>query len=767
MTEPLRGLLERHGLGHAVQGFVDADVTTVPQLMGLTMQDYQSVGVVVMCDRRKLFEVIQMLKRENAASSGGTQQPNGSPPPPQSQPAAQQPVHAHHYAPTPGGPAQQPPPPAQRQADRRVDPSAPPAPPQPRPRTHDEELRLFSGAGGLDPHRGRAGIAATEVVDLDDDEVAPPQQPTRPRAEASSHQQYFAAAPVPQPQQTQQPPPRRSPPQQTQQPQPRTNSNNGRAPGQSPTPPPRGAQARRRGRIVVAVRKRPLSGSESEEGLHDVLVTDLEASQVALMEPKTKVDLTRYTEKHTFQYDVVLDERHSNRDVYTQTAANLIDTVFEGGNATCFAYGQTGSGKTYTMLGKESTEGIYLMAARDLYEKLAPGQSITASFFEIYGGKLYDLLNDRVKLACREDGKGVVNVCGLTDHVVRSTEELMQIIDRGNGMRAAGSTGMNVDSSRSHAILHITVLDKKGKYFGRFTFIDLAGSERGADTLESDRQTRLEGAEINKSLLALKECIRALDQNHRHIPFRGSKLTEVLRDCFLGNSRTVMIGNVSPASGSCEHTLNTLRYADRVKELRKEGRERVAAGEAMMGQVPSEQVTAIGNTQSFAARRAAEKKQQQQQRSTSQPAMNRETPSSPGPSRRVQGNRPRASTGGAVPRSPQMSAQSSFETSPAPMPQTPPQPQPSGGFDDDGDSTEYEDERTRAHHALMLAHREHIDSLVEMVKVEMNDIAEHEQPSGSIDGYCRRLDALMTEKLQMINRFRRQVDEFRRRFGHM
>jgi len=73
----------------------------------------------------------------------------------------------------------------------------------------------------------------------------------------------------------------------------------------------------------------------------------------------------------------------------------------------------------------------------------------------------------------------------------------------------------------------------------------------------------MEGAEINKSLLALKECIRALDNDQGHIPFRGSKLTEVLRDSFVGDSRTVMISCISPSSGSCEHTLNTLRYADR------------------------------------------------------------------------------------------------------------------------------------------------------------------------------------------------------------
>jgi len=101
------------------------------------------------------------------------------------------------------------------------------------------------------------------------------------------------------------------------------------------------------------------------------------------------------------------------------------------------------------------------------------------------------------------------------------------------------------------------------------SFIDLAGSERGADVNETSKQTRKDGAEINKSLLALKECIRALDQDKKHTPFRGSKLTLVLKDSFTGNCKTVMIGNFSPGILSCEHTLNTLRYADRVKELKK------------------------------------------------------------------------------------------------------------------------------------------------------------------------------------------------------
>eukprot|EP00826_Nyctotherus_ovalis_P063256 TRINITY_DN9261_c0_g1_i1.p1 TRINITY_DN9261_c0_g1~~TRINITY_DN9261_c0_g1_i1.p1 ORF type:complete len:280 (-),score=68.17 TRINITY_DN9261_c0_g1_i1:199-1038(-) len=147
----------------------------------------------------------------------------------------------------------------------------------------------------------------------------------------------------------------------------------------------------------------------------------------------------------------------------------------------------------------------------------------------------------------------------------------MNVITFGLSSRTTGVTGANVDSSRSHAILQICMKDSQGRLQGKISFIDLAGSERAADTIDQDKQTRLDGAEINKSLLALKECIRALDQDKRHTPFRGSKLTLVLKDSFVGNCRTLMIANVSPTAGCSEHTLNTLRYADRVKELKRGG----------------------------------------------------------------------------------------------------------------------------------------------------------------------------------------------------
>ncbi|KFO73858.1 Kinesin-like KIF24 [Cuculus canorus] len=182
-------------------------------------------------------------------------------------------------------------------------------------------------------------------------------------------------------------------------------------------------------------------------------------------------------------------------------------------------------------------------------------------------------------LGQREERRGEVNIITVKDketlllhekkEAVDLTQYILQVILKGGKERSTGATGVNSDSSRSHAIIQIQIKDTANRTFGRMSFIDLAGSERAADARDSNRQTKMEGAEINQSLLALKECIRALDQEHAHTPFRQSKLTQVLKDSFIGNSKTCMIANVSPSHIATEHTLNTLRYADRVKELKK------------------------------------------------------------------------------------------------------------------------------------------------------------------------------------------------------
>ncbi|CAI8594794.1 unnamed protein product [Vicia faba] len=320
-------------------------------------------------------------------------------------------------------------------------------------------------------------------------------------------------------------------------------------------------------KIKVAVRKRPLNKKEKAKKEEDIIT--INSNSLTVHERKLKVDLTGYVEKHGFFFDAVLDEDVSNVEVYAETVEPIVPLIFQRTKATCFAYGQTGSGKTYTM------QPLPLKASQDILRLMhhtyrSQGFQLYFSFFEIYGGKLFDLLNDRKKLCMREDGKQQVCIVGLQEYRVFEVETIKQFIEKGNASRSTGTTGANEESSRSHAIIQLVIKrsadgseSKPTRVVGKLSFIDLAGSERGADTTDNDKQTRIEGAEINKSLLALKECIRALDSDQGHIPFRGSKLTEVLRDSFVGDSRTVMISCISPSSGSCEHTLNTLRYADR------------------------------------------------------------------------------------------------------------------------------------------------------------------------------------------------------------
>ncbi|XP_007450407.1 PREDICTED: kinesin-like protein KIF2C isoform X2 [Lipotes vexillifer] len=331
-------------------------------------------------------------------------------------------------------------------------------------------------------------------------------------------------------------------------------------------------------KICVCVRKRPLNKQELAKKEIDVI--SVPSKCVLLVhEPKLKVDLTKYLENQAFCFDFAFDETASNEVVYRFTARPLVQTIFEGGKATCFAYGQTGSGKTHTMGGdlcgkaQNASKGIYAMASRDVFLlKNQPryrnlGLEVYVTFFEIYNGKLFDLLNKKAKLRVLEDGKQQVQVVGLQEHMVSCADDVIKMIDIGSACRTSGQTFANSSSSRSHACFQI-LLRAKGRVHGKFSLVDLAGNERGADTSSADRQTRMEGAEINKSLLALKECIRALGQNKAHTPFRESKLTQVLRDSFIGeNSRTCMIAMISPGISSCEYTLNTLRYADRVKEL--------------------------------------------------------------------------------------------------------------------------------------------------------------------------------------------------------
>ncbi|XP_010542244.1 PREDICTED: kinesin-like protein KIN-13B [Tarenaya hassleriana] len=502
-------------------------------------------------------------------------------------------------------------------------------------------------------------------------------------------------------------------------------------------------------KIKVVVRKRPLNKKESVKNEEDIVETN--SNTLAVYETKLKVDLTSYVEKHQFVFDSVLNEEVSNDEVYHETVEPIVPLIFQHTKATCFAYGQTGSGKTYTM------KPLPLKASRDILRLMHhtyrnQGLQLFVSFFEIYGGKLFDLLSDRKKLCMREDGKQQVCIVGLQEYRVSDTETIKDLIEKGSATRSTGTTGANEESSRSHAILQLAIKkpvegsqSKPPRLVGKLSFIDLAGSERGADTTDNDKQTRLEGAEINKSLLALKECIRALDNDQNHIPFRGSKLTEVLRDSFMGNSRTVMISCISPSSGSCEHTLNTLRYADRVKSLSKGNNSKKDVSSSTINLRESTNVpldlalptpsnfdddvndTWADENDDFDASDYEQEKQMFKKNGKLDPYYN----------------------GPTQDRMQKPNIQMKFRDMPKPdMKKTP---------DDDLNALLQEEEE------LVNAHRKQVEETMNIVKEEMNLLVEADQPGNQLDGYVSRLNAILSQKAAGILQLQNRLSHFQKR----
>lgn len=286
----------------------------------------------------------------------------------------------------------------------------------------------------------------------------------------------------------------------------------------------------------------------------------------------------------TFGFDRVFDENITQGDVYEATTKNLLDSVLDGFNATVFAYGATGCGKTHTITGTAQQPGIIFLTMQELFEKVGELQSekateITLSYLEIYNETIRDLMNpnhaNKQGLMLREDANQVVSVAGLSSHNPQNVQEVMDMVINGNANRTQSPTEANATSSRSHAVLQVNVSSKSRDTsisepvtMATLSIIDLAGSERASAT--KNRGERLmEGANINKSLLALGSCINALcdPRKKNHIPYRNSKLTRLLKFSLGGNCRTVMIVCVSPSSQHFDETQNTLRYANRAKNI--------------------------------------------------------------------------------------------------------------------------------------------------------------------------------------------------------
>jgi hypothetical protein len=317
-----------------------------------------------------------------------------------------------------------------------------------------------------------------------------------------------------------------------------------------------------------------------------------------------------------FTYDFVFDTDSQQDQIYSQCIEGLVAGCFDGYNATVLAYGQTGSGKTYTMgtgFGMAVLPeqlGVIPRAVRQLFttidqlrdDAIASGDpppqfEISAQFLELYNEDLIDLFDCNrealKKLKIHEDPNGGIYITGVTLQRVESVEETLSCLKQGALSRTVGSTNMNAQSSRSHAIFTLQVSQQRpiktpvssdgggggvAQYeisdwenlSAKFHFVDLAGSERLKRTGATGERAK-EGISINCGLLALGNVISALGDKAKkgaHVPYRDSKLTRLLQDSLGGNSRTLMVACVSPTDRDFMETLNTLKYANRARNIK-------------------------------------------------------------------------------------------------------------------------------------------------------------------------------------------------------
>ncbi|CAM8922014.1 unnamed protein product [Rhodiola kirilowii] len=351
--------------------------------------------------------------------------------------------------------------------------------------------------------------------------------------------------------------------------------------------------------VKVAVHVRPLSSSERLQGCKDCVT-------VTPGKPQVQIGT------HSFSYDHVYDSTGSPSSaiLFNECVYPLVDGLFKGYNATVLAYGQTGSGKTYIMgtgFKDGFRNGLIPQVMNALFGKIATLKDqcechLLVSFIEIHNDEVIDLLDTTSKpglgngtaaravvpgkalIQIRESSDGVIRLAGSTEVSVYSLNEMEACLEQGRLNRATGSTNMNNQSSRSHAIFTITlkqlwkhrVIDNMDgslneEYLcAKWHLVDLAGSERVKRT-GSDGLRFTEGVHINKGLLALGKVISALgDKKKRkgvYVPYRDSKLTRLLQDSLGGNSRTLMVACISPADINAEETLNTLKYANRTRNI--------------------------------------------------------------------------------------------------------------------------------------------------------------------------------------------------------
>ena len=306
------------------------------------------------------------------------------------------------------------------------------------------------------------------------------------------------------------------------------------------------------------------------------------------------------TEEYSYQFDHIFDYTSQQSQVYEYSTSFLVKNIFEGFNSTIFAYGSIGSGKSYTMFGTNDKPGIIIRAINHIFtimknKGINTNYDLQISFFKIYNETIIDLLDDSLGNNFVENNQnlnldenksksnnGKYNksfFMEITKKIISNLEEIYQIFSPKFNNKIKMSKGQN-NSSRAHFVVEINIVNNQNKntensiikQYGKFILIDLAGFEKVAKI-----KPNTDNFYINKSLFTLKTCINGLINNHNrnYIPWRDSKLTMILKEYLSGNSKIVMIANISPSFSVIEETFSTLNFAKKIKNVKTNAQKNV------------------------------------------------------------------------------------------------------------------------------------------------------------------------------------------------
>ncbi|KAK7512773.1 P-loop containing nucleoside triphosphate hydrolase protein [Phyllosticta citriasiana] len=331
--------------------------------------------------------------------------------------------------------------------------------------------------------------------------------------------------------------------------------------------------------VRVLARIRPLLKNELEK---DVIVTaenasvDQDASPNVVRMPNPKNE----SEAFSFQFQSVYDQETTQQELFDEEVSPTVKHLFNGFDVTIFAYGVTGTGKTHTMRGGKSLadRGVIPRLLSSIYRRCrklekdgASQVDVAVSYYEIYNDRVYDLFEPPERRTAAglpiRDNNGKTVVVGLTERPCTTLKEFEKLYDEANVNRSTSATKLNAHSSRSHAILCVTLTQTTDThtYVSRASCIDLAGSEDNRRT-DNNRERLVESSAINKSLFVLAQCVEAISKKQHRIPYRESKMTRILS---LGqnNGLTLMILNLAPVRSYHLDTLSSLNFASRTKKI--------------------------------------------------------------------------------------------------------------------------------------------------------------------------------------------------------